>query len=224
MKQIFTFSIVILCTVLFADARKGELFGYKIGDPYPLTDSTKGRLHWLGQSLEIVAEKPVKPSNMSNVTVVTTLKTHTIVGIRSETEFSEHEKARAFALSFAEVFRAKYKLESWKDDYQDLLSATKAISWSSDLSSDYSIRIFLPAPIVTDAELEEFMEFLHKRSRSKTNALPSSTPATRQKSHSVEISLMPIGHLQTNLTKQAESEYDAVLLEQAKKSKLLDGL
>ena len=74
MKFLLYLCLILLPSIAFADARNGELFGYKIGEVYPVTESTiRGQWDEISKNeptLEIVAETPKKPKNIGEVGVL----------------------------------------------------------------------------------------------------------------------------------------------------------
>ena len=98
-----------------AGSESGELFGYKIGDKYPVKANTlvKKRLSVSDGSissyiLEIVTESPIKPKEIHKVSVSTTVQTFTIIDIISCNEFDSYEKADDFADKYTTLLKAKY--------------------------------------------------------------------------------------------------------------------
>jgi hypothetical protein len=93
-----------------ADASEGELFGYKLGDRYPVSELTQGRRLSVFRPalLELVAEHPVKAKDIDEVHLVTTLKSYTIASIFSVNTFDHREDAEIFAQQYAAILRAKY--------------------------------------------------------------------------------------------------------------------
>jgi hypothetical protein len=194
--------LLLAPTLLIADARVGEFFGYKIGDKYPVTISTKARLHWLGQAFEITAEQPKKPEKMGVVRVITSLKSLTIAAINCSTEFKNYDEARRFALHFSEILKAQYDIKKWADAQETLAQALK---------TPYVPKLNGPLSLISDLNEEYRMQILL-------------TNGEKENSWMVEISLKPMGARATELSKLADKEYDEVVIEQAKKKKELEGL
>ena len=95
-----------LPSIANASAGNGELFGYKLGEKYPVDESTLGKSR--GLVLDIVAQKPVKPEEIGEVTVITTVKSYTIIEIHSDNRFASRKEAQVFAAKYAGIFVAKY--------------------------------------------------------------------------------------------------------------------
>ena len=121
------------------DAFDGEFFGYKVGEKYPLTDTTKGRLTIMG-SAEILADHPEKPNEIGEVHIIATPMTFTIANIYSINKFDTKKEAEAFASKYADILDTRYskgnKIESVLD-FQRLIL---------ELSNKYSLRIGFHEP------------------------------------------------------------------------------
>jgi hypothetical protein len=90
-----------------ADARAGEFMGYQLGSKYLRSANTKQRVTTTG-NLIIFAEKPVKPSDIAEVTLLTTPGTLTIGHITASQWFLTEEEARNFGRRYFELLRARY--------------------------------------------------------------------------------------------------------------------
>lgn len=86
--------IIFSSTDTSAGAESGEFFGYKIGDNYPINSNTSvkkkssisdGRVS--SNILEIVTENPIKPKEIQEVRVSTTVQTFTIIDIFAYNKF-----------------------------------------------------------------------------------------------------------------------------------------
>ena len=121
------------------DAYDGELFGYKLGDKYPLTDATQGHFSIMG-GVEIITEHPEKPDEMKEVWIVASVKTLTIGNIFSVTEFDTKKEAEAFIKKFKDLLDTRYskgkKIET-RFDYQRL---------RIEFSDKYRLRITFHDP------------------------------------------------------------------------------
>ena len=125
MKFSLSLCLILLPSIAFADARNGELFGYKIGDVYPITISTMGEIHQNGiKSMTVYAETPKKPKDIGNVWIDVTRKSFTIVKIESRTKFDSYEKAKSCAYRYEELLIAKYNIDDVStirsDDFSSL--------------------------------------------------------------------------------------------------------
>ena len=97
----------------YADAGKGELFGYRLGDKYPVTSKT---VIQYGPSdfapttrvFIVTAERPVKPSEIGNVYLMVSRKSYTIIEIYAHTQFASETQKQAFAKKYAEILQAQY--------------------------------------------------------------------------------------------------------------------
>jgi hypothetical protein len=114
MKFSLSLCLILLPSIAFADARNGELFGYKIGDVYPVTESTiestMGQWNEFLTRFDVISENPQKPKNIGEVSVLITMKSYTILYIGSETKFDSYDKAKSFAIDCEKILIAKYNL------------------------------------------------------------------------------------------------------------------
>ncbi len=121
------------------DAYDGELFGYKLGDKYPLTDATQGHFT-IWANAEIITEHPEKPDEMKEVQIVASVMTFTIANIYSVTEFDTKKEAEAFIKKYKDLLDTRYskgkKIET-SFDYQRL---------KIELSDKYYLRIIFYDP------------------------------------------------------------------------------
>jgi hypothetical protein len=104
---------LLLLLVLFnslavrAGPLEGELFGYRLGDRYPVGDTTRGYFSFMGQAV-LNAEKAEMPPGFSLVEVITTPKTFTIANIYAKAEFEEESNAKEFEAKYANLLRTMY--------------------------------------------------------------------------------------------------------------------
>jgi hypothetical protein len=108
--MLIRFALMLLLAMsadALADARAGDFMGYQLGSKYPRSPNTKQRLTTTG-NLIIIAEKPVKPSDIAEVTLLTTPGTLTIGHITASQWFPTEEEARNFGRRYFELLRAKY--------------------------------------------------------------------------------------------------------------------
>ena len=93
--------------VVNADAGDGDFMGYRLGNDYKRTVSTLTRTTTNG-NVSITAEQPLKPDNISEVTLITTAETLTIGFINASSWFAGEDEARTFGKQYIELLRAKY--------------------------------------------------------------------------------------------------------------------
>lgn len=111
---LFSFAfLVIFHVTAYADARKGELFGYRLGDKYPVTSKTViqyGPSDFPPTTMVFIvtAERPVKPLEIGNVYLMVSRKSYTILAIYAHTGFASETQKQAFAKKYAEILRATY--------------------------------------------------------------------------------------------------------------------
>lgn len=82
-----------------ADAGRGELGGYRLGNEYPFNADTKFQTAADG-SLKITAQAPVKPSDIQKVYVYATPGTHIIGKILYQRAFPDLAAAEALATDY----------------------------------------------------------------------------------------------------------------------------
>ena len=93
----------------FADATQGEFLGYKLDDRYPVTDKTRWQINIInGKTYIVIAENPVKPGDIGEVRLLTTMKSFTIFNIYSLTTLETVEAAETFASEYNDILRARY--------------------------------------------------------------------------------------------------------------------
>jgi len=93
-----------------ADAASGTMFGYTVGDAYPMTDETRivARSPARSALITLIADSPVKPDDIEQVLLVTTPVSHTIIIIGVQQGFPDEISAREFARKYLHLLAAKY--------------------------------------------------------------------------------------------------------------------
>ena len=104
------FCLLALPAVVFADASDGEFMGYKLGADYPATP--QGTENTTTGNLLIIAEEPVKPADMQQVSLVATPVSRTISYIDASSWYATEDEARVAGRHYVELLRAKYP--DWK--------------------------------------------------------------------------------------------------------------
>ncbi|MCP4001938.1 MAG: hypothetical protein GY727_13600 [Gammaproteobacteria bacterium] len=99
--------LVALPGVAMADASNGEFMGYQLGGDYKRTSVTDVQTATNG-NLIISAENPVKPENITDVSLIATAETLTIGYINAASWFDTEAEAREFGKHYVELLRAKY--------------------------------------------------------------------------------------------------------------------
>lgn len=96
--------------VLATDATSGELFGYTIGDPYPVTEGTEVLSRGAAPSrlFTLVAGSPVKPDDIERVLLIATPVSHSIITIGVQQGFPDEASARAFGRRYLQLLSARY--------------------------------------------------------------------------------------------------------------------
>lgn len=103
--------LLLLCVLsipaaAWADANDGEFMGFTLGKHYPKT-SSNSELTTAGNLL-IVAEDPVKPPSIEQVSLVATPESKTIGYIAASSWHDTEEQARASGRRYAEALRTLY--------------------------------------------------------------------------------------------------------------------
>jgi len=96
-----------------ADANDGEFMGYQLNQRYPMTERTRYGPS-LGGNLLVIAERPVMPNDIGEVTLTTTVDSHRIGFIEASQYFATDEEAREFARKYYNLLQAKYP--AWRID------------------------------------------------------------------------------------------------------------
>lgn len=99
-------SFVAAVQSALAGPAEGDFFGYRLGNTYPVTDSTKGNfMGLLGQAV-VVAEKPDKSDDFMRVEVITTPKSFTIANIYGVAEVANEKEAKAMSIRYADLLQS----------------------------------------------------------------------------------------------------------------------
>jgi len=99
--------LVLIPGVVIADASKGEFMGYRLGSNYPLGANTPQRTTTTG-NLIVIAENPLKPDDIAEVSLLTTAETLVIGRINASAWFATEAEARIFGRRYVDLLRAKY--------------------------------------------------------------------------------------------------------------------
>ena len=105
---ILTLLLISLNTSAIAGPPKGELFGYRLGDKYPVGPQTEFEAGDFIAAKLIVAEKPEKPDNFGTVKLMVTPKSFTIFYVYADSEFPNEKTAKVFADSYAQLLNKQY--------------------------------------------------------------------------------------------------------------------
>ena len=124
-----------------ADAADGELFGYKIGDSYEITEKTKKKINIGGTVVAIKAENAKQPEDVGKVYIVTSTMTYTIGTIYSTRKFRNANIAEEFAHKYTSFLAAKYRKHS--PQFKGLADSSKLLI-NFDNNYELRIRVFAP--------------------------------------------------------------------------------
>lgn len=91
-----------------ADATRGELFGYRIGDRYTASTNLTRDAKYDGKTITAVASNPAKPPDMGDVYLGLYIWTRTIRTIYSITEFTWESEADSFKKKYSQLLQEKY--------------------------------------------------------------------------------------------------------------------
>jgi hypothetical protein len=111
------YCLFALPAVAFADANDGQFMGYELGKAYPETSQAGERT--ATANLLIVAESPIKPADVKQVSLVATSVTRTVAYISAASWFASEGEARASARRYVELLRAKYPDWSFGGELMD---------------------------------------------------------------------------------------------------------
>lgn len=103
--------LVAMPVIVMADASEGEFMGYLLGSNYQPGVHTRPQATTDG-NLIMIAEKPVKPNDIAEVSLLVTAETLTIGYIDASQWFETETEAREFGRRYADLLRAKYP--DWK--------------------------------------------------------------------------------------------------------------
>jgi hypothetical protein len=134
-------SAFALSNTAMADAADGELFGYKIGDSYEITEKTKKKINVDGTVVVIKAEAAKQPEDVGKVYIVTSTMTYTIGTIYSTRKFRNANIAEEFAHKYTSFLAAKYRKHS--PQFKGLADSSKLLI-NFDNNYELRIRVFAP--------------------------------------------------------------------------------
>lgn len=105
-----TFFLILLTLIpgiVIADASNGEFMGYQLGREYQRDANTRQSVTATG-NLIVVAGQPLKPADITEVTLLTTPETLNIGRISASSWFDTEAEARTFGRRYVNLLRAKY--------------------------------------------------------------------------------------------------------------------
>jgi hypothetical protein len=105
--RIILMLVIAMPGVVMADAGTGQFMGYQLGSDYQRTANTQVRVTTNG-NLSVIADKPLKPGDVGDVTLIVTAETLTIGYINALTWFETEAEAREFGRQYIGLLRAKY--------------------------------------------------------------------------------------------------------------------
>ena len=101
-------TVLWFCPDAFAGPPEGELFGYKLGSKYPVTDSTQGSWNSFMEKMTVFAENPEKSDDFQRVELITTPKTFTIGNILGIAEVESEKEAKDIAARYTDLLKTLY--------------------------------------------------------------------------------------------------------------------
>lgn len=126
-----------LPAMVMADAGEGMFMGYQLGEMYRRGTDTRHQETANG-NLIIVAENPVKPDDIDEVSLVTTPGSLTIGHINAASWFATQEEARSFGRKYVNLLRAKYP--NWTFGREGMDSSLRIAEVNFD-SPPYNLRL-----------------------------------------------------------------------------------
>jgi hypothetical protein len=136
------FILYLLITIpglVMADASKGEFMGYLLGSNYQSGANTRKQTTTNG-NLIITAESPIKPSNIAEVSLLTTAETLTIGYIDASQWFESEAEAREFGRQYVDLLRAKYP--DWEFGRERMDNTLRIVEVNFD-QPPYNLRLQL---------------------------------------------------------------------------------
>jgi hypothetical protein len=130
--MLIRFILILLVSVpsaVMADASKGEFMGYQLGGDYKRTPATQVQTATNG-NLIIKADSPVKPDDITDVSLIATAESLTIGYINAASWFETELEAREFGKRYVELLRAKYP--SWSFGRERMNSQMRIIEVNFD--------------------------------------------------------------------------------------------
>lgn len=104
-KLLVATTILGFFNVAFAGPPEGELFGYRLGSKYSVTDNTRGYFFAIMGSIVVIADKPEKSDDFQRVELITTPKTFTIVNIYGIAEVGSEKEAKDLTTRYADLLK-----------------------------------------------------------------------------------------------------------------------
>lgn len=152
---IFSVVLFLLHSAAYAQTSvvKGELFGYKLGEQYPITKNTIRRSN-SGSGLEFVAENPIKPDEIDVVGLVMHKDTLIITNIYGEKRFSDKPSAEYFVKKYTDLLTSAYpqgknrQTDAERDAENRVLSAIHMNNptFMDKIIGDFQLRINMYGP------------------------------------------------------------------------------
>jgi len=120
------------------DAGDGQFMGYELGENYPATSQNSART--TTGNLLFVAEKPVKPAGIEQVSLVATPVSRTISYIDAASWHATEDEARETGRRYVELLRAKYP--DWKFGREVMDASLRIVEVNFD-KAPYNLRLRL---------------------------------------------------------------------------------
>jgi hypothetical protein len=105
-RRFLLYCLLAVPAIAFPDANDGQFMGYELGRSYP-TEPGSSEVTASGNLL-IVAEDPVKPAGIDEVSLIATPETRTIGYIAATSWHDTEDEARANGRHYAEALRTLY--------------------------------------------------------------------------------------------------------------------
>jgi hypothetical protein len=131
--------LVAMPGVVLADASQGEFMGYLLGSDYQPRENTRRRTTTSG-NLIVIAESPIKPQDIAEVSLLVTAETLTIGYIAASQWFRTENEAREFGKKYADLLRAKYP--NWQFGRERMDNDMRIVEVNFD-HSPYNLRMLL---------------------------------------------------------------------------------
>jgi hypothetical protein len=136
LQKLLLMCLVALPVVVFADANDGQFMGFQLGEDYPRTPP--GSESTTTGNLLIVAEEPVKPADIEQVTLVVTPVSRTIGFIHAASWHATEDEARIVGRRYVELLQAKYP--DWSFGREAMDASFRIVEVNFD-NSPYNIQL-----------------------------------------------------------------------------------
>jgi len=173
--KILLFCLLALPAVVFADASDGQFMGYQLGANYPA--APQGSQSTTTGNLLIVAEDPVKPADIKQVSLVATPVSRTIGYIDAASWYATEGEAREVGRRYVELLRAKYP--DWRFGREAMDANMRIVEVNFD-NAPYNLQLRLARDEHEGLDMWRFSMSLGWQMNSKERSAWQNMSATEQ--------------------------------------------